>query len=238
VDKSPDKSLDRSLDKSSERSLDRSSRNRLNERHLPLFAGDSLFDRIARAVCRAGCLPRKELYEAWEVARRVHRRFRGGRVVDLASGHGLLAQILLLMDRDIPEALAVDRRIPENASLLAAQLQSDWPSLAGRMKFIQNDLEQVPLLPDDLVVSVHACGGLTDLVLERAMAAGCRVAVLPCCHDLRSADAGGVQGWLDGPLAVDVNRAALLRSRGYRIYTQTIPDDITPKNRLLMGEPG
>lgn len=238
MDKSPDKPSDRSLDRSLDKSLDRSSRNRLNERHLPLFPGDSLFDRIARAVCRAGCLPRKELYEAWEVARRVHRRFRGGRVVDLASGHGLLAQILLLMDRDIPEALAVDRRIPENAALLAAQLQSDWPSLAGRMKFIQSDLEHVPLLPDDLVVSVHACGGLTDLVLERAMAAGCRVAVLPCCHDLRSADAGGVQGWLDGPLAVDVTRAALLRSRGYRIYTQTIPDDITPKNRLLMGEPG
>jgi SAM-dependent methyltransferase len=216
--------------------MDRSSRNRLNERHLALFPGDTLFDRIARAVCRAGCLPRKELYEAWEVARRVHRRFRGGRVVDLASGHGLLAQILLLLDREIPLALAVDRRIPENAALLAAELESEWPRLAGRVRFIEKDIEQVSLLPDDIVVSVHACGALTDLVLERAMAAQCRVAVLPCCHDLRSADAGGLQGWLDGPLAVDVTRAALLRSRGYKIYTQTIPGDITPKNRLLMGE--
>jgi len=217
--------------------LDRSSRNRLNQRHLPLFPGETLFDRIARAVCRAGCLPRKELYEAWEVARRVHRRFRGGRVVDLASGHGLLAQILLLMDRDIPQALAVDRRIPENAALLAAELRADWPGLAGRIEFLETDLEQVTLFSEDLVVSVHACGGLTDLVLERALAAGSRVAVLPCCHDLRSAEMGGVQGWLDGPLAVDVTRAALLRSRGYRVYTQTIPGDITPKNRLLMGEP-
>jgi len=88
------------------------------------------------------------------------------------------------------------------------------------------------------VVSVHACGGLTDLVLERAMAAGARVAVLPCCHDLAGSDTGGLQGWLDGPLAVDVTRAALLRSRGYRVYTQLIPGDITPKNRLLLGEPG
>ena len=61
--------------------LDRASRNRLTERLLWQFAGDTLFERIARAVCRAGCLPRKELYEAWEVARRVRRRFRGGRVV-------------------------------------------------------------------------------------------------------------------------------------------------------------
>ena len=218
--------------------MDRSSRNRLNERHLPLFPGDALFDRIARAVCRAGCLPRKELYEAWEVARRVHRRFRGARVVDLASGHGLLAQILLIMDRDIPHALAVDRRIPENAALLAAELLRDWPALAGRIEFLPADLEQVPLFPEDVVVSVHACGALTDLVLERALAAGSRVAVLPCCHDLRSAQTGGLQGWLDGPLAVDATRAALLGARGYRVYTQTIPSDITPKNRLLMGEPG
>ena len=157
--------------------------------------------------------------------------------MDLAGGHGLLAQILLIMDREIPGALAVDRRIPENAALLAAELRADWPTLPGRFSFLETDLEQVPLLPDDLVVSVHACGALTDLVLQRAMAAGCRVAVLPCCHDLRSADGGGLQGWLDGALAVDVTRAALLRSRGYRVYTQTIPSDITPKNRLLMAEP-
>jgi hypothetical protein len=218
--------------------MDRSSRNRLNERHLPLFTGATLFDAIARAVCRAGCLPRKELYEAWEVARRVHRRFRGGRVVDLAGGHGLLAQILLLLDSSVPGALAVDRRIPANAARLAAELQADWPGLAARFAFLEGDLEEVALCGEDLVVSVHACGGLTDLVLERAMAAGARVAVLPCCHDLASSDTGGLQGWLDGPLAVDVTRAALLRSRGYRVYTQLIPGDITPKNRLLLGEPG
>ena len=217
--------------------MDRSSRNRLNIRHLPLFAGDTLFDRIARAVCRAGCLPRKELYEAWEVARRVHRRFRGGRVLDLACGHGLLAQILLLMDREVPEALAVDRRIPENATLLAAELARDWPGLGARLTFVERDLAEIPLYREDIVVSVHACGPLTDLVLERAVATRCRVAVLPCCHDLRSADTGGLQGWLDGALAVDVTRAALLSRRGYRVYTQTIPAEITPKNRLLLAEP-
>lgn len=217
--------------------MDRSSRNRLNRRHLPLFPGDTLFDKIARTVCRAGCLPRKELYEAWEVARRVHRRFRGGRVVDLAGGHGLLAQLLLLLDRDIPEALAVDRHLPENAALLAAELRIEWPWLNGRVSFLERDLEEVSLFSDDIVVSVHACGSLTDLVLERAVAAGCRAAVLPCCHDLRHADAGGLQGWLDGALAVDVTRAAQLQARGYRVYTQTIPSDITPKNRLLMAEP-
>jgi len=217
--------------------LDRSSRNRLTERLLPRFAGDSLFDAVARAVCRAGCLPRKELYEAWEVARRVRRRFRGGRVVDLACGHGLLAMILLLLDDSSPEALAVDRRMPESAGTLAGSLTDAWPRLKGRVHFVESDLEEVKLRRDDLIVSVHACGDLTDLVIDRASAAGARLALLPCCHDLAGADLGGLEGWLDGPLAMDVARVARLRSRGYRVTTHLIPGDITPKNRLLLAEP-
>jgi len=217
--------------------MDRSSRNCLNRRHLDRFSGDSLFDRIARSVCAAGCLPRKELYEAWEVARRVRRRFRGGRVVDLACGHGLLAHILLLLDNSSPQALAVDLKIPESAGLLATTLEESWPRLGGRIHFEQRDMGEIALTRDDLVVSVHACGGLTDRVLDRALQARARVAVLPCCHDLDHGDTGGLEGWLDGPLAMDATRAARLRAHEYRVYTQTIPPDITPKNRLLLAEP-
>ena len=218
--------------------MDRSSRNRLTEKLLPQFEGDTLFDGIARAVCRAGCLPRKELYEAWEVARRVRRRFRGGRIIDLACGHGLLAQILLLLDNSSPKALAVDLRIPQSAASLEAALLEGWPRLRDRVHFIESDLREVALNQDDLVVSAHACGGLTDLILERAVEAGARVAVLPCCHDLKGGDLGGLEGWMDGPLAMDATRVARLRFQGYQVSTQMIPGDITPKNRLLMAEPG
>lgn len=218
--------------------MDRSSRNRHTEKLLNQFAGDTLFDAIGRAVCRAGCLPRKELYEAWEVARRVRRRCRDGRIVDLACGHGLLAQILLLLDATSPAALAVDMRIPKSAATLAASLQESWPRLQGRIQFVEADLTGVTLHRDDLVVSAHACGGLTDLILERAVEVGAKVAVLPCCHDLSGADLGGLQGGLDGPLVMDVVRVSRLRSRGYRVITQQIPGDITPKNRLLLAEPG
>lgn len=217
--------------------LDRGSRNRLTPQMAPRFAGDSLFERIARAVCRAGCLPRKELYEAWEVARRVRRRFRGGRVIDLACGHGLLAQLLLLLDDSSEQAMAVDRSLPASAGKLSEALSQDWPRLRGRIQFLANDLTALELQPGDLVVSVHACGELTDLVLARAVAARARVAVLPCCHRLDGADLGGLEGWLDGALALDVTRAAWLRSQGYRVMTQTIPADITPQNRLLLAEP-
>src|SRR5215471_19671851 len=80
------------------------SRARLTAYDLDRFPDGTLFHRVARAVCRAGCLPRKELYEAWEVARRVRRLFRGGRIVDLGGGHGLLAQIMVLLDDSSPTA--------------------------------------------------------------------------------------------------------------------------------------
>jgi hypothetical protein len=196
-----------------------------------------LFDRLARAVCHAGCLPRKELYEAWEMARRVRRVFRGGRIVDLAAGHGLLAHILLILDNSSPEALSVDPTRPTSSGRLHDVLADAWPRLRGRVVFDEGPLESVALSEDDLVVSAHACGALADLVLERASAARARVAVLPCCHDLTINDSGPLSGWVDGPLAVDVMRAVRLEQQGYRVRTQTIPSEITPKNRLLLGEP-
>lgn len=221
-----------------ETAMDRSSRNRLTDRQLDRFPGETLFDRIARTVCHAGCLPRKELFEAWEVARRVRRRFRGGRIIDLACGHGLLASLLLLLDDSSPMALGIDRNLPESAAKLQAAMETAWPRLEGRVALCRGEVDTVALTADDLVVSVHACGGLTDLVIDRAVQARARLAVLPCCHDLESGDCGDLRGWLDGPLAMDVTRATRLRAAGYRVVTQLVPVEITPKNRLLLAEPG
>ena len=215
----------------------RSSDNRLTRHDLDRFSGRTLFDRIARVVCGAGCLPRKELYEAWEVARRARREFRGGRVVDLAGGHGLLGQIMLLLDASSTAAIVVDPQLPASSSKLHAALVEQWAKLADHVQFVGDRLDAVELASTDVVVSNHACGTLTDDVLERAVAARARVAVLPCCHDLRRTKPGELAGWVDGPLAIDIERAVRLRQRGYRIWTQTIPADITPKNRLLMGTP-
>jgi hypothetical protein len=218
-------------------SFSRSAKGRLTAHDLARFPTDSLFDRIGRALCGAGCLPRKELYEAWETARRVRRLFRGGRIVDLAAGHGLAGQLLLILDDTSPSVYSVDTAIPRSARLVHTALVQEWPRLSGRVHFEETVLKDVTLGAGDIVVSVHACGGLTDVVLERAAAARARVAVLPCCHDAASSDTGGLSGWLDDGLAIDVMRARRLAGHGYRVWTQQIPRDITSKNRLLMGTP-
>lgn len=217
------------------RTFGRSSGNRLTEHDLGRFPSGSLFDRLGRAVCAAGCLPRKELFESWEMARRVRRLFRGGRVVDLAGGHGLLAHTLLLLDDSSESAIVVDDVVPPSASKLQDALAREWPRLTGRVTFVGGRLQDAAVTPRDLVVSCHACGSLTDEVLSLASAARARVAVLPCCHDDSSIDGVHLTGWLDAALAIDVARATRLEALGYRVWTQTIPSDITPKNRLLLG---
>ena len=167
----------------------------------------------------------------------MRRLFRGGRVVDLAAGHGLLAQLMLILDDTSPCALAADTMAPPSSATLHRALVESWPRLEGRLTFLASPIDGVEILPGDIVVSIHACGGLTDRVLELAATARARVAVLPCCHDVSVSDGGALSGWMNDALAIDVVRARRLADQGYRIWTQRIPPDITPQNRLLIGAP-
>lgn len=214
-----------------------SSRARLTHHDLGRFPGASLFDRVGRTLCEAGCLPRKELYEAWEVARRTRRVFRGGRVIDVAGGHGLLAHLMLLLDDTSPTAIVVDPVPPPSAERIQLAMVQTWPKLNGRVTYVKNGVDGLQAARSDVVVSCHACGALTDRIMERAVAAGARLAVLPCCHDEATCDAGDLTGWMDAALAIDAVRVSRLNSHGYRVRTQTIPAEITPKNRLILAEP-
>ncbi|MDF1700220.1 MAG: methyltransferase [Planctomycetota bacterium] len=216
---------------------DRGSKKKLQPGAQRHYVGDSAFERIARVVCRADCLPRKELYESWEMAKRVRRKLRGTRVIDLACGHGLLAYTLAVIMPRVTEVLAVDRRLPPSSQRLKAAMEAEWPELAERVRFQRADLRDVPVAATDIVVCAHGCGSLTDRVLDLAVAARSPVAVLPCCSDHSRLDGGGLDGWLHADLAIDVVRALRLRDEGYKVWTQHIPAEITPKNRILLGQP-
>ena len=217
--------------------FDPSSRKKLTARDLPRFPDATLFHGLARVLCAAECLPRRELFEAWAVARRARRKLRGGRVVDVACGHGLVAWVMLLLDDTSPSALAVDIRLPSSAPRVAAAVSAAWPRLAGRVTCQQRSIADLELDANDVVVATHACGALTDLVIDKVLAANARLAVLACCHDEETCDAGGLRGWLDLASAVDATRAARLRAHGYEVHTQLIPRAITAQNRLLLAAP-
>lgn len=214
------------------------SRNKLTPSHARLYPGTSVIDVAGRAICAADCLPRKELHEAYEMAMRVSARCdRGGRVVDLCCGYGLLAQLLLIVDSRFTAAVAVDRRLPPNHGRVHAALKGAFPALAGRVTFVAARLDERPvhIRADDVVVSAHACGALTDDVCAAAVDAGVRLAVLPCCHVWRFRD--DLRGHPDPAAAIDDARVARLGDLGYAVAVDAIPAAVSPKNRLLHAWP-
>jgi SAM-dependent methyltransferase len=216
-------------------SFDPHRRSILTHRDRGRFPSESLFDRVGRALCEIECVPRKELFESWEVSKRVRRRIRGGRVLDLACGHGLVAHLLLLLDDSSCHTLAVDTKIPASAREVARCLADRWPRLRDRVQSVECSLDTIAVESTDLLVSAHACGSLTDRVLDLAISVRANVAVLPCCQSHAELPEVGLGGWMDGALAIDVARAMRMHAAGYRVLTQTIPKEITPKNRLLIG---
>jgi hypothetical protein len=142
---------------------------------------------------------------------------------------------MLLLDPAAEAALAVDRRLPESAERVRAALGARWPRLREQVTLEEASITDVALREGDVVVSCHACGALTDRVLDAAIAARAPVAVLPCCQAEATGDQGGLDGWMDSALAIDATRALRLRASGYRVTTQVIPEAMTAKNRLLIG---
>jgi hypothetical protein len=106
----------------------------------------------------------------------------------------------------------------------------------GAWRSFRDAIDDVDIHSTDVVVSSHACGALTDLVLNLAVAARARVAVLPCRHDLAAGTPAGCR----------MGR----RSCGHRHRAGDAPDAAgLPhldaghsgrhhlKNRLLLGAP-
>ena len=230
------------------------SRTKLRRRDAPNFlhAQPELFSCVASAVCNAEVLPRKELYECWEVACHVDARFpTAERVADLAAGHGLLGWMLLLLaatDGRRRTAVCVDVRMPASADTLGAAMLERWPELQGSLDYVEGGLEKVQADSGILLTAVHACGPLTDAVLERAVSGGAPVAVMPCCHSLRKQPLPPVPGLTLELLteratamgaidAIDGARVDALSAAGYSVEERRVDPAVTPYNRLLLAEP-
>ena len=133
--------------------------------------------------------------------------------------------------------VVVDPCPPPSALALHQALAAAWPRVPRVRAPAAMARRRSRSTAGDVVVSCHACGALTDRVLDAAAAAGARVAVMPCCHDVRRtrrrrSPAGSTGRWP----STSPGRWRLER-RGYTVWTQAIPPEITPKHRLLCGPP-
>lgn len=209
----------------------------LHERH---FQGEGLHQAFARALARRRAVPFKEILESFEFFTRVRKRVRAPSVVDLCAGHGLVGVLYALFERKVEHVLLVDRSPPVSRAAVLEAAREVGPWVEGKIRQEQRNLRRAPLTPDagSAVVAVHACGTLSDLALEAALAARGPVALLPCCRPHRRSPAPPAVALAVGAdVAWDIDRTYRLEAAGYHVRWDELPPAITPMNRVLVGYP-
>lgn len=175
-------------------------------------------------------------------------------VVDAASGRApfSLALAAACVERGVG-IIAIDREAPygEAAQRAFARLKESTAA-TSTLETRTGDVGDASLWPaqPDLVVSIHACGSASDLVLERASHAGAKhILVMPCCVSAsvrsaaradQAAHALAFEGGLTQKRFRDVytlnERRLVLEASGYKTDVVALcAESATPYNLALRG---
>lgn len=210
---------------------------RLHALPAELFPTDDLPDRLARSLAEHRAVHIKELLEAFEFFARVRRRVRRPTMVDLCAGHGLAGLIFALCEEGVTRVELVDTRKVASFDRIWDAFTSIAPWVADKVTYREAALDESLRLPPEAgVLLVHACGGLTDQGLDRAIASGGPVAAMPCCYGTaRPARVPALTKAFGRAANIDISRSHRLADAGYQVDWTHIPRAVTPMNRILVG---
>lgn len=217
-------------------------RSRLDERLVTALEGATspALLRLVKALAARRALVIKELVESLEFFERVRHRVRARHVADLCAGHGLTGLLFAAYERDVERVTLLDLACHDNQATVLAAVLDVAPWAADKVERVQARVQDAArfLEQGSAVVAVHACGARTDRALDAALEVGGALAVMPCCHASSTNQAPrALQEALGPHLSCDIERTYRLERAGYRVSWQSVPDSITPMNRILVGVP-
>ena len=171
-------------------------------------------------------------------------------IKDLCCGHGLTGMLFLAclppgrIQNTTIQTILVDQTEPQSHSILRDCISEICPWISEEtVTFISSPLEEYTLnqvKEEDgatIVISTHACGSLTDMVLQYSINSKSSLAVMPCCYT--GTDRGapyGIRRMLGVSLSADVRRSFHLQDHDYHVDFAAIPKAITPMNRIILAE--
>jgi hypothetical protein len=175
-------------------------------------------------------------------------------LLDCCAGHGFTGMLFAACYPNTVETILVDTLEPASHQRLKNILAEVCPWVEETVTFRamtlqdfqknQNNCDKEENNNDDddnplVVIATHACGDLTDQVLDIACttlnAAG--IAVMPCCYTgTANQSPYGIKRALGVSWAADIRRSLFLMDNGYHSDVCAIPAEITPMNRILTGE--
>jgi hypothetical protein len=104
------------------------------------------------------------------------------------------------------------------------------------------DIFKTDINPSDksAFISIHACGNLTDRIIDIAASKRKPFAIMPCCyryHDNPYFSPESIEYFDNKDDAIDAARIKRAESSGFKIVLRKIPQEITKKNRIIIGLP-
>jgi hypothetical protein len=203
------------------------------------FNSDSLQDKFLQAIAAERLLPIKEVLETFEFFTRIRKSTRMKIVADLCCGHGLLGILFAMFERDVQRVILMDQNEPESRQKLIAVASQVAPWIAAKIdnRAAKISVDDDWIEPDISIVSAHACGVLSDLCIDIAIKCRGPIAILPCCYPKSACNAPqSLQAQFGLETAFDIDRTYRLETAGYRIRWGSIPNEITPMNRIIYGK--
>lgn len=213
-----------------------------------LFRGETLQARFSRALAIRRAVDRKEFFEAWEFFARSRGSLQScpssscsahSTLVDLAGGHGLVAALFAVFEHKRFETILVlDAKIPKSFGAVFDAATEVAPWVAQNLDYQERFVDDETALPDGCAVTcLHGCNTLTDTAIRiSARARANTLAVMPCCYAQTAEGAPiALRRSLGVSVAADIHRTYELERLGYTVNWRSIPSQITPMNRLLLG---
>lgn len=178
-------------------------------------------------------------------------------VQDLCCGHGLTGMLFAACNPQRSSksikvtAALVDQFEPPSHPQLRETIAEVCPWIRGEdaIKYVPSTLDAYfqesksnrvngASTYASVIVSTHACGSLTDDVLQYAIdSESAAIAAMPCCYT--GTDKGtpyGIRRALGVGMAADIRRSFFLQEYGYHVDWTTIPIEVTPMNRIIVAE--
>lgn len=203
-----------------------------------LFDGNSLGEKLARALGDQRAIPLKELFESFEFFERVRKRVRAKVVADLCCGHGLTGVLFAVYEPSVETVILIDQKCPASFTKIVEALKVVAPWAVEKLQYWEGDLQDMSKkLPHGTsILGVHACGGRTDQCIDVGIGLQGALALMPCCHSkspYRGPDT--LRHALGITDASDIERTYRLEALGYEVTWTAIPSEITAKPRVIVA---
>jgi hypothetical protein len=159
-------------------------------------------------------------------------------ILDVGGGRGDLSRVLA---QHFPAAHITIVDVNESSLIAGRELCADY---LDRMQFIHQDFATFPMQKFDLVVALHACGGLSDRALQYAAANQAAFVVCPCCYTKRNPQCvvHRLAELMDGPPDIPRRAQHIINSNRLRnieyCFTSLEEYDISfsKRNMVLVGK--